>query len=563
MSKYNEIRSGFEALVPLLTGMQETAGLVSRTLGPGGGNVKYKKYGSYSDTKDGYTVVQNLKFKDEHEEMGLQMLREAALSVVNEAGDGTSSVIIIATEMCKGVLSALRAGENSNRLRDGLVWAREKSLELLDTLSVSADTKIWDVAYVASNGDAEIADSIAEIHAKVGNAFTTVEVSNSGMTRLSIIDGLELNSGFVSHYLFSSVTNGQPVCELEKPLVLLCDHKITSQSHIVPLLQHIANSGRSLLIVAQDIDGEALGVIVKNRWERGLRVCAIKAPGFSDESRMDALRDLAALTGAQIVSDKTGKRLEEGVNYLGEATSAVIKKDKSAITNDSANKASIADRCVQIKEALETASSYEREQLQKRLGMLMHGAAVISVGGDNEKHAKTRKDLVEDAVLAARAAVEGGIVAGGGATYSDISARIRDANKEFVGASIFAKALQSVERVVLGNSLASKHEADIVLFSLEEMRGRGVSSAIAGEFATPNSRKIPGNPARIGYDARNRQIKPDLTECGIVDSTKGIGAVMRAATRVALDFLSLSAVVLERQDPEDKKGDTPDFDGMA
>jgi chaperonin GroEL len=540
-----EVKFDLDALKEVCAGCEQVKDVALRTLGPGGSTVLLDEYGQLRSTKDGWTAIKGIDVKDRARNMGISLLKQASERLNTLVGDNTTTVVVLSGLMIEGVRQALSVGEcNRNQLRIGMDWARDKAFELLRRRSVEAKSPemLAHVATVSSNGDTDIGRRIADVYSKLDNALIRVELSNSTETTHKVVDGFEVSRGYISHHFVTNHAKG--VCEFDRPLVLIHKAKLDSVQAVVPVLQHAAATNRPLLVIAEDIGGEVLATMIINKIRGGLKIAAIKAPGFGSD-RDAILQDIAVLTGGTVIASDTGHSLEDAHACFGSATSVVIDKDKTCIINSESDKSKVAARCAEIERELDAATSqYERGNLDERLSKLKYGVAVIEVSGDNETHAKERKDLVEDAVLAVRAAREEGIVAGGGTTYSCISAallrdlrsRLEDHRDWVRGAHIVIEALAQVEHHILMNALQCRDEVAKIKNILREKRGDDTNSA-------------------YGYDAREQQIREDMLS-KIMDSTKGVYNCINESVACAKTVANMRAVVVDAPS-DDKESENP------
>ena len=537
MSK--EVNFGAEVRSLIAEGVDLATRVLLKTLGPAGGCVAISEsYGGVKDTKDGASAIESLEvspgYKVNNREVGnyvnvgIHAVKSATSQMDLAVGDNTTTGGVLTGFMIKAVNEALsKRSLNARVLCTGLDWAKTEALKVLKEITVPV-TSIGHVATIAANGDEEIGSMIADIHSKVGDAAVTVKLSNSINTTYEVVDGFEIDRGFISPYF---ATDNKNTCELENPYVLITDKKISSIQEILKLLQAVMQQGRALLIIAEDVDGDALAALVVNKIQRGLKVAAIKAPSFG-EKRKALLQDIAVLTGATFFCDEMGMSLENTqLESLGQATSVKISRDKTCIINSQANKAVLERRCEQIlNEVKNAANNYDRDTAQERFNKLKHGAAVLHVGGDSEAQAKTRKDLVEDAVKAARAAVKSGIVPGAGASYCYISNKVKqiadDLHKSsnchkawLEGVEIFVNSLKKIQHNIILNALHEISEVSIIEDRLDEQRTKA-------------------NKCTIGYDARNNCISNNLIESGIIDASQGPENAITIAVDSAKRFAS-------------------------
>src|SRR5512133_82375 len=444
-----DIRLGTDARERMLHGIDILTNAVRVTLGPKGRNVVLdKSYGAPRITKDGVTVAKEIELSDKFENMGAQMVREVASKTSSVAGDGTTTATILAHAMVREGVKAVAAGMNPMDLKRGVDMAVNAVVKEIQKRSkkVSTNDEIAQVGTISANGDTEIGQMLAEAMKKVGNeGVITVEEAKSLETELDVVEGMQFDRGYLSPYF---VTNAEKmVAELEDPYILLHEKKLSGLQSLLPILEAVVQSTRPLLIVAEDIEGEALATLVVNKLRGGLKVAAVKAPGFGDR-RKAMLEDIGILTGGQVISEDLGIKLENvTLNMLGKAKRVLIEKENTTIVEGSGKKQDIVGRCNQIRaQAEETTSDYDREKLQERLAKLAGGVAVIRVGGASEVEVKERKDRVDDAMHATKAAVEEGVVAGGGVALLRASKAITvkgDNEDQDAGIQIVRKALQA------------------------------------------------------------------------------------------------------------------------
>ncbi|OJW46612.1 MAG: chaperonin GroL [Alphaproteobacteria bacterium 41-28] len=536
-----EVKFSTDARERMLRGVEILADAVRVTLGPKGRNVVLdKSFGAPRITKDGVSVAKEIELSDKFENMGAQMVREVASKTSDIAGDGTTTATVLAHAIVKEGVKAVAAGMNPMDLKRGIDMAVQAVIEDVKkrSRSVSTNQEIAQVGTISANGEQEVGEMIARAMEKVGNeGVITVEEAKSLETELDVVEGMQFDRGYLSPYF---ITNAEKmVCEMENPYILLYEKKLGGLQPLLPVLESVVQSGRPLLIVAEDVEGEALATLVVNKLRGGLKVAAVKAPGFGDR-RKAMLEDIATVTGGQLVSEDLGIKLENvSLNTLGSAKKVVITKDDTTIINGAGAKAEIEARCNQIRAQIEESSSdYDREKLQERLAKLAGGVAVIRVGGATEIEVKERKDRVEDAMYATRAAVEEGIVAGGGVAllYSiNALASLKPANDEQrVGIDIIRKALQSPARQIIVNAGV---DGSIVIGKLLENKDTNYGfNAQTGEYA-------------------------DLVKAGIVDPTKVVRIALQDAASVAGLLITTEAMVAEK--PEKKEAPMPSMDGMG
>jgi chaperonin GroEL len=520
----------------LLRGVEKLARAVKATLGPSGRNVILdKKFGSPTITKDGVTVAKEIELEDPYENMGAQLVREVASKTSDIAGDGTTTATVLAESIYKEGLRNVTAGANPTSLQRGIMKAVEAIVEELKKISkkVSDRTEIAQVATVSANWDKTIGEIIADAMDKVGKDGTiTVEEAKSIETTLEVVEGMQFDKGYLSPYF---VTNAEAMeAILENPYILIYEKKISSLKDMLPLLEKVAKAGRPLLIISEDVEGEALATLVVNKLRGTLQVCAVKAPGFGDR-RKAMLEDIAVLTGGRLISEDLGIKLENiKLEDLGRTKRATIDKENTTIVEGEGKQVDIKGRIAQIRRQIEeTTSDYDREKLQERLAKLAGGVAVINVGAATETEMKEKKARVEDALHATRAAVEEGIVAGGGVAYlrtQKVLDNIKDLEAdEKVGVAIVRRAIEEPTRQLADN--AGKEGALVV----EEVKKR------------------KGNE---GYDVAADEYK-DLVKAGIVDPTKVARTALQNAASISGLLLTTEALVTEI--PEKEK--TPPMPG--
>jgi chaperonin GroEL len=537
-----DIRLGVDARERMLHGIDILAHAVRVTLGPKGRNVVLdKSYGAPRITKDGVTVAKEIELSDKFENMGAQMIREVASKTSTEAGDGTTTATILAHAMVREGVRAVAAGMNPMDLKRGIDLAVEAVVGDIKKRSkkVSTNDEIAQVGTISANGDPEIGRMLAEAMKKVGNeGVITVEEAKSLDTELDVVEGMQFDRGYLSPYF---VTNPEKMLvELDDPYILLHEKKLSSLQSLLPILEAVVKSARPLLIVAEDIEGEALATLVVNKLRGGLKVAAVKAPGFGDR-RKAMLEDIAALTGGEVISEELGIKLENvTLEMLGRAKRVHIDKENTTIIDGAGEKSDIVARTNQIRAQIEeTTSDYDREKLQERLAKLAGGVAIIRVGGASEVEVKERKDRVDDAMNATKAAVEEGIVAGGGVALlfaSKILAGLNPVNNDQkVGIEIVRKAIQSPARQIAENAGAD-------------------GSIVIGKIADKND-------ANYGYDAQAGEYK-DMVGAGIIDPTKVVRVALQDAASIAGLLITTEAMVGDRPEPKGGPG-MPHDHGMG
>jgi chaperonin GroEL len=554
----------------LAKGVHYAGALARVTLGPGGLEVKKSKSydpESFDMTKDGITALRGLTVEDPTEQLGVAMIVGASSRVNTDVGDNTTTCAVLASEMIKHVSNLLTEDCDINQISAGIEWARNRALSLLNQCAVDVDSTdgIRHVATVAANGDENIGKIIANVHQKIGNGSIAVELSNSTETDYAIVDGFEFDAGAISPYFITN--HKKQTCELDKPLVLVSEEKISALEPLLPLLQHVASTGSSLLVIAEDVEGEALSTFIINKLKVGFKVAAIKAPGYGAR-KTALLQDIAALTGAKVISSTLGNQLKDAQNYLGKATSVKIEKDKTSLINLDADKTAVEARCAQIQDELLTSTSeYDRKQLQERHDKLKFGAALIRVGGVNEEFMKAHRDLVEDAVLAVKAAVAEGIIAGGGSTYTAIATRLAlesetlsSDTQRYLAARAFITALEQIEDAILTNAIQSTRRVAGIRTELENKRNgvccANACTAAAGSSTTTSVR----SHAQIGYDARRKVHCDDMIAHGVIDSKRGARRCIEEAAAQAISFVRTGATIVEL--PEKKQDSHQDSMGM-
>jgi chaperonin GroEL len=525
-----EVKFATEARDRMLRGADMLANAVKVTLGPKGRNVVLEKsFGAPRISKDGVTVAKEIELSDKFENMGAQMLREVASKTSDVAGDGTTTATVLAQAILREGTKAVAAGMNPMDLKRGIDVAVTAVVEDLKKRSknVTTNSEISQVGTISANGDKEIGDYLARAMEKVGNeGVITVEEAKSLQTELDVVEGMQFDRGYVSPYF---ITNAEKMLvELEDPYILIDEKKLSGLQPLLPLLERIVQSGKPLLVIAEDLEGEALATLVVNKLRGGLKVAAVKAPGFGDR-RKAMLGDIATLTAGQVISEDLGIKLENvTLEMLGRAKKVTIDKDDTTIVEGAGKKEDIQGRCNQIRAQIEeTTSDYDREKLQERLAKLAGGVAVIRVGGATETEVKERKDRVEDAMHATRAAVEEGIVPGGGVALL-YAAKALDALKpanddQKVGIDIVRRALQMPCRQIAENS---GHDGAVVVGKLVEK-----------------------GDADWGFDAQNEDYV-DMFKAGIIDPTKVVRTALQDAASVAGLLVTTEAMVAEK--PEKK-----------
>jgi len=509
----------------MLRGVNILANAVKVTLGPKGRNVIIEKsYGPPRSTKDGVAVAKEIELTDKFENLGAQMIREVASKTNDKAGDGTTTATLLAQSIVTEGLKSVAAGMNPMDLKRGVDKAVAKIVEEIKTSSkkVTTNAEIAQVGTISANGDTEVGEMIARAMEKVGNeGVITVEEAKTAETELDVVEGMQFDRGYLSPYF---ITNAEKMeADLEEPLILLFEKKLSSLQPLLPLLEAVVQSARPLLIVAEDVEGEALATLVVNKLRGGLRVAAVKAPGFGDR-RKAMLEDIAILTGGQLISEDLGIKLENvTVDMLGQAKKVTITKDDTTIVDGSGDKAGIEGRISQLKAQIEeTTSDYDKEKLQERLAKLAGGVAVIRVGGATEVEVKEKKDRVDDALNATRAAVEEGIVPGGGVALLKAS-KVLDGFKgdnadQEAGVAIIRRALQAPIRQIAENA--------------------GVEGSIVVGKVLENA------SATFGFNAQTEEYV-DLVQAGVIDPAKVVRTALQHAGSVAGLLITTEAAIVE------------------
>ncbi len=527
-----QIKFDAEARQKILAGVEKLSNAVTSTLGPSGRNVILdKKFGSPQITKDGVTVAKEIELPDPFENMGAQMVKEVASKTNDVAGDGTTTATLLAESIYREGLKNLTAGANAMALKRGIDKATDAVVEAIAKQSKKVKTadEIAQVATLSANGDEEIGKMISEAMDKVGKEGTiTVEEAKTLESSLDVVEGMQFDKGYLSPYF---VTNPDAMeCELEDPFILLFEKKISSLQDMLPLLQQVAKSGRPLMIIAEDVEGEALATLVVNKLRGTFSVCAVKAPGFGDR-RKAILEDIAILTGGKLISEDIGIKLESvTIDMLGRAKKVVVDKDNTTVVEGLGKSADIKARVEQLKRQIEeTTSDYDREKLQERLAKLAGGVALIKVGAATEAAMKEKKDRVDDALHATRAAVEEGIVAGGGVAYLRAQKAIEALKlegDEAVGASIIARAIEAPLRKLVNNA---GQEAALVIANVKKATGTNGYNVRTGEYA-------------------------DMLKAGIVDPAKVTRSALQNAASIAGLLLTTDCMVTDIPEKKDSCG---------
>jgi len=539
-----QIKFDAEARQKILAGVEKLSNAVTSTLGPSGRNVILdKKFGSPQITKDGVTVAKEIELPDPFENMGAQMVKEVASKTNDVAGDGTTTATLLAESIYREGLKNLTAGANAMALKRGIDKATAAVVDAIAKQSKKVKTadEIAQVATLSANGDEEIGKMISEAMDKVGKEGTiTVEEAKTLESSLDVVEGMQFDKGYLSPYF---VTNPDAMeCELEDPFILLFEKKISGLQDMLPLLQQVAKSGRPLMIIAEDVEGEALATLVVNKLRGTFQVCAVKAPGFGDR-RKAILEDIAILTGGKLISEDIGIKLENvTIDMLGRAKKVVVDKDNTTVVEGLGKSADIKARVEQLKRQIEeTTSDYDREKLQERLAKLAGGVALIKVGAATEAAMKEKKDRVDDALHATRAAVEEGIVPGGGVAYLRAQKAIEALKlegDEAVGASIIARAIEAPLRKLVNNA---GQEAALVIANVKKATGTNGYNVRTGEYA-------------------------DMLKAGIVDPAKVTRSALQNAASIAGLLLTTDCMVTDIPEKKDSCGcgghGAPGMEGM-
>ena len=539
-----EIKYNMDARDLLKNGVDKLANAVKVTLGPKGRNVVIeKKFGAPQITKDGVTVAKEIELEDHFENTGAQLVKSVASKTRDDAGDGTTTATILAQAIVSEGLKNVTAGANPMDLKRGI----DKAVKCVtDFIAKNAEQvgdnydKIEQVATVSANNDKEIGELLAEAMRKVSkDGVITIEESKSRDTHIGVVEGMQFDRGYLSAYF---ITDSEKMeCVMENPYILIYDKKISNLKDFLPVLQPAAESGRPMLVIAEDVDSEALTTLVVNRLRGGLKICAVKAPGFGDR-RKAMLEDIAVLTGGLVISEEKGLKLEQAtLDMLGTCDKVVVTKDNTTIVNGAGDKQLIADRVAAIKnEIATTTSSYDKEKLQERLAKLAGGVAVLYVGANSEVEMKEKKDRVDDALCATRAAIEEGVVAGGGTTYIraiDVLKGLKGDNAdEQTGINIVERAIEEPLRQIAFNGGA---EGAVVVQKVREGEGD------------------------FGYNART-DVYEDLREAGVIDPAKVARVALENAASIAGMFLTTECLIVDKPEehPAMPMGGAPGMGGM-
>jgi chaperonin GroEL len=538
-----ELKFNIDGRDQLKKGVDKLANAVKITLGPKGRNVIIeKKFGSAQITKDGVTVAKEIELEDPFENVGAQMVKEVASKTADDAGDGTTTATVLAQSIVAVGLKNVTAGANPMDLKRGIDKGVAKVIESLRKQSISVGddyVKIEQVATISANNDSEIGKLIAEAMKKVKKeGVITVEEAKGIETTVEIVEGMQFDRGYISPYFITDPEKMEAV--LESPFILITDRKISTMKDILPVLEPVAQAGRSLLIIAEDIEGEALATLVVNKLRGSLKIAAVKAPGFGDR-RKEMLEDIAILTGGVVISEEKGLRLDAAkMEMLGKAEKITINKDNTTIVNGAGTKETIANRVAQIKIQIEnTTSDYDREKLQERLAKLAGGVAVLYVGASTETEMKEKKDRVDDALSATRAAVEEGIVPGGGVAYIraiEALENLKGSNDdETTGILIVKRAIEEPLRQIVENAGL---EGSVIVQKVKEGKGD------------------------YGYNAQNDKYE-NLYASGVIDPTKVTRVALENAASIAGMLLTTECVIVEKKEEHSAPMGNPGMGGMG
>ncbi len=527
-----EVRFSTDARKSMLRGVDILADAVKVTLGPKGRNVVLDKaFGAPRVTKDGVTVAKEIELEEKFENMGAQMVREVASRTNDEAGDGTTTATVLAQAIIREGAKSVAAGMNPMDLKRGIDSAVDKVIAELIKASktIKSSEEIAQVGTISANGEADIGQMIANAMQKVGNeGVITVEEAKGLETELDVVEGMQFDRGYLSPYFITDAD--KMMAQLEDPYILLHESKLSNLQAMIPVLEAVVKTGKPLLIIAEDVEGEALATLVVNKLRGGLKIAAVKAPGFGDR-RKAMLQDIAVLTGGTVISEDLGIKLESvTLDMLGRAKRVDISKEETTIVDGAGDKQDITDRCNQIRVQIEeTTSDYDREKLQERLAKLAGGVAVIRVGGATEIEVKERKDRVDDALHATRAAVEEGILPGGGSALLHMSKLIKGMeganHDQTVGIQIVQRALQAPIRQIVENAGL---EGAVIVGKLMEQKD-----------------------IKQGFDAQAEEYK-DMIKAGIVDPTKVVRTALQDAASVAGLLITTEAMIADAPEPEEQ-----------
>lgn len=537
-----EIKFNSDARELLKSGVDQLANAVKVTLGPKGRNVVIgKKFGAPQITKDGVTVAKEVELEDNFENAGAQLVKSVASKTGDDAGDGTTTATILTQAIVTEGLKNVTAGANPMDLKRGIDKAVAKVVEhIKDTAEVVGDNydKIEQVATVSANNDPEIGKLLADAMRKVSkDGVITIEESKTRETSIGVVEGMQFDRGYLSGYFVTDTDKME--CDMENPYILIYDKKISNVKDFLPILQPAAESGRPLLVIAEDVDSEALTTLVVNRLRAGLKICAVKAPGFGDR-RKAMLEDIAVLTGGVVISEEKGLSLDKAtLEMLGTAKKVTISKDNTTIVDGAGEKEAIKDRVAQIKnEIAASTSSYDKEKLQERLAKLSGGVAVLYVGANSEVEMKEKKDRVDDALCATRAAMEEGVVVGGGTTYIRAQEALKDLKgenaDEQTGINIVCRAIEEPLRQIIANAGG---EGAVVVNKVREGKGD------------------------YGYNAR-KDVYEDLRAAGVIDPAKVSRVALENAASIAGMFLTTECLIVDKVEDTPAMPAAPGMGGM-
>jgi chaperonin GroEL len=526
-----DVRFNEDAREQMLKGVDIIANAVKVTLGPKGRNVVIEKsFGAPRTTKDGVTVAKEITLKNKQQNIGAQLIREVATQANDKAGDGTTTATVLAQSIVREGVKAVSAGRNPMDLKRGIDKAVEAVVADLKKRSknVKGNEEIRQIGTISANGEEEIGQMLAEAMQRVGNeGVITVEEAKSLQSELEVVEGMQFDRGYLSPYFITDAEKMQAV--LENPYILLHESKLSNLQAMLPVLEAVVQSGRPLLIIAEDVEGEALATLVVNKLRGGLKIAAVKAPGFGDR-RKAMLEDMAVLTGGQVISEDIGIKLENvTLDMLGNAKKVTITKEDTTVVDGAGKKKDIEARCNQIRAQIEeTSSDYDKEKLQERLAKLAGGVAVLRVGGSTEVEVKERKDRVDDALHATRAAVEEGIIAGGGAALLYATRALKDLkgdnDDQTVGVDIIRRAIQAPIRQIAQNA---GEEGSVIVGKLLEQKD-----------------------TNFGFDAQ-KGIYTDLVKAGIIDPVKVVRTALQDAASVSSLMITTEAIITD--EPADEK----------
>ena len=533
MTQFKDLKFSENARRKLLKGVNLLADAVKVTLGPKGRNVIMEKsYGAPKITKDGVSVAREIELEDKFENMGAQMIKEASIKANDIAGDGTTTATVIAQSIINEAFKCVASGINPQELKKGIDLAVNIVVENLKKLGkhVSTNDEIRQVGTVSANGDASVGEMLAMAMDKVGkDGIITVEEAKSLDTELDVVEGMQFDRGFISPYF---VTNQDKMfVEMDHPMILVYEKKLSTIGVIVPILEKVAQSGNQLLIIAEDVDGEALATLVVNKLRGGLKVAAVKAPGFGDR-RKAMLEDIAILTGATLITEELGMKIENvTIDMLGSADKVKIDKDNTTIVNGSGDKDELSARVTQIKSQIfESTSEYDKEKLEERLAKLVGGVAVIKVGGATEVEVKEKKDRVEDALNATKAAVEEGILPGGGVallhSISALDSVVAENDDQEVGVNVLRRALEEPVRQIAHNA--------------------GLEGAVIVNKILEN------DSFNFGYDAEKGEYK-DMVQAGVIDPLKVVRVSLQSAASIAGIMSTTECMIAEEIEDDNKE----------